>query len=85
MNTSIPHNRDYKEAYKKFTELDEYKEAKSAIEKEKFGIIGKYEMTLEVEYADKKKYFRYNFDVSNEHIQKGFAMDDLKICTSEDI
>lgn len=69
MNTSILHNRDYKEAYKKFIELDEYKEAKSAIEKERFWNIGKYEMTLEVEYADKKTHFIYNFDVSNEHVE----------------
>lgn len=65
-------NKSYDEAYKDFVLLDEYNDIKNAMEQERFWILGKYEMILEVEYAEEKVVFNYNFDVSNEDA------DDLK-------
>lgn len=62
-------NKCYNEAYKEFVTLDEYKDIKSAMEKEMFWIISEYEMILEVEYAEEKVSFNYNFSVSNENME----------------
>lgn len=62
--------QNYPDALKAYQALPEYQTAKTRIEKEYFWEVGKYDISLEASYQNKKKVFSYEFALSAEDCNK---------------
>lgn len=56
--------KTYADALKEYCELESFKNAREALNKEFFWLVGKYSIILFAKYGKKEKEFRYKFDVN---------------------